>query len=50
LVFQVHGLDAQGEVVMRQQLRRVRVLPFFQKRSPCLVGVEALCVVALLGA
>ena len=40
-VFQVHGIDAQGEVVMRQQLRRARVLPFFQKLPPCLVGVEA---------
>jgi transposase len=29
-VFQVHGVDAQGETVMRQ-LQRARVLPFFQK-------------------
>jgi transposase len=40
-VFQVHGINAQGEVVMRQQLRRARVLPFFQKLPPCLVGIEA---------
>ena len=40
-VFQVHGIDAEGEVVIRQQLRRSRVLGFFKKLSPCLVGVEA---------
>jgi len=40
-VFQVHGVDAEGKVVVRQQLRRARVLPFFRKLPPCLVGVEA---------
>jgi transposase len=40
-VFQVHGIDADGVVVMRQQLRRSRVLSFFKKLSPCLVGIEA---------
>ena len=40
-VFQVHGVDAQGAVVVRRQLRRGQVLPFFKKQSPCLVGVEA---------
>jgi len=40
-VFQVHGIDAEGQVVIRQQLRRSRVLGFFKKLSPCLVGVEA---------
>ena len=40
-VFQVHGVDAQGGVVVRRQLRRGQVLPFFKKQSPCLVGVEA---------
>ena len=40
-VFQVHGIDDEGEVVVRQQLRRSRVLGFFKKLSPCLVGVEA---------
>ena len=40
-VFQVHGIDADGVVVMRQQLRRSRVLGFFRKLSPCLVGIEA---------
>src|SRR5213078_4660422 len=40
-VFQVHGVDADGLVVMRRQLKRRYVLAFFQKLSPCLVGIEA---------
>jgi transposase len=40
-VFQVHGIDAAGKVVVRQQLKRSRVLAFFKKLSPCLVGIEA---------
>jgi transposase len=40
-VFQVHGVDAAGQVVIRRQLKRRAVLAFFQKLSPCLVGIEA---------
>ena len=40
-VFQVHGVDAAGQVVMRRQLRRRQILAFFQKLPPCLVGIEA---------
>ncbi|WP_380879984.1 IS110 family transposase [Sphingomonas sp. DBB INV C78] len=40
-VFQVHGVDAAGSVVVRKMLRRGQVLPFFAKLSPCLVGIEA---------
>ena len=40
-VFQVHGVDASGAVVVRKTLRRSQVLPFFTKLSPCLVGMEA---------
>lgn len=40
-VFQVHGIDAEGAVVVRRQLRRGQVLPFFRKHPPCLVGMEA---------
>jgi len=40
-VFQVHGIDAAGKVVIRKQLKRSRVLPFFMKLPPCLVGIEA---------
>jgi transposase len=40
-VFQVHGVDAGGQVVIRRQLERRSVLAFFQKLPPCLVGIEA---------
>src|SRR5665647_133687 len=40
-VFQVHGIDAQGQVIVRRQLKRRSVLAFFQKLPPCLVGIEA---------
>ena len=40
-VFQVHGIDAAGKVLIRRQLKRRYVLAFFQKQPPCLVGIEA---------
>src|ERR1700675_827493 len=40
-VFQAHGVDATGQLVIRRQLKRRNVLAFFQKLSPCLVGIEA---------
>jgi transposase len=40
-VFQVHGIGAEGEVVIRKQPRRSQVLAFFKKLGPCLVGMEA---------
>jgi transposase len=40
-VFQVHGVDAAGQVVIRRQLKRRYVLGFFEKLSPCLIGIEA---------
>jgi transposase len=40
-VFQVHCVDANGDVVLRRQLKRQYVLTFFQKLPPCLVGIEA---------
>ena len=40
-VFQVHGVDADGSVVIRRQLKRRYVLTFFEKLAPCLVGIEA---------
>jgi transposase len=40
-VFQVHGVDADGHVVIRRQLKRRYVVAFFQKLPPCLVGMEA---------
>jgi transposase len=40
-VFQVHGVDASGQIAVRRQLKRRHVLAFFQKLPPCLVGIEA---------
>ena len=40
-VFQVHGVDAEGKVIVRRQLKPRYVLTFFQKLPPCLVGIEA---------
>ena len=40
-VFQVHGVDAEGNVLIRRKLKRRYVLAFFQKLPPCLVGIEA---------
>ena len=40
-VFQVHGVDTAGQVVIRRQLKRRYVLAFFQKLPPCLIGIEA---------
>jgi len=40
-VFQVHGIDSAGEVVIRRRLRRAEVLSFFSHPKPCLVGLEA---------
>ena len=44
-VFQVHGIDAEGKVVIRRQLKRRYVLAFFQKLAPCLVGIEVLITI-----
>lgn len=40
-VFQIHGVDAEGEVVVRKKLRRAEVLKFFGALAPSLVGMEA---------
>jgi len=40
-IFQVHGVDATGQVVVRKSLRRTQMLPFFAKLPSCLVGMEA---------
>ena len=40
-VFQVHGVNRQGEMVVRKQLRRTQMLDWFGKLAPCLVGMEA---------
>jgi transposase len=40
-VFQVHGVDAAGAVVVVKSVRRAQVLAFFASLPPCLVGIEA---------
>jgi transposase len=40
-VFQVHGVDASGSVVVKRRLRRREVVTFFAALKPCLIGVEA---------
>jgi transposase len=41
LVFQVHGVDAGGKVVIRTRLSRGQVRRFFEQLAPCLIGIEA---------
>jgi transposase len=40
-VFQVHGVDAEGQVVIRKRVSRAKVLEFFAALPSCLVGIEA---------
>jgi transposase len=40
-VFQVHGVDESGAVIVRRQVRRAQLLAFFAKLPACLVGIEA---------
>lgn len=40
-VFQVHGIDQHGKVLLRKQLRRDQMATFFVNLSPCLIGMEA---------
>jgi transposase len=40
-VFQVHGVDCEGRVVVARKLRRSQVIAFFGELQPCLVGMEA---------
>ena len=40
-VFQVHGEDAQGKIVIQKKLRRSQVVEFFRKLPASLIGIEA---------
>ena len=40
-VFQVHGVNAEGAVVLRRRLRRAEVVKFFSILPSCLIGIEA---------
>ena len=40
-VFQIHGVDASGAVVIRKRISRAKLLEFFAALPACLVGIEA---------
>jgi transposase len=40
-IFQIHGVDEQGRVAVRKQLKRTQVLTYFANLTPCLIGMEA---------
>jgi transposase len=40
-VFQVHGIDRNGKIILRRALRRSQVPGFFNTLPPCLIGLEA---------
>jgi transposase len=40
-VFEVHGVDAEEQLVVRRTLRRGKVLEYFAQLPPCVVGMEA---------
>jgi len=40
-VFQIHGVDERGRIVLRKQLRRNKMTKFFANIEPCLIGMEA---------
>jgi transposase len=48
--FQVHGVDANGHIVVRKRLWRSAVIPYFRSLEPCLVGHGSLRNSASLGA
>jgi transposase len=40
-VFQVHGVNARGKVVLKKAIRRQQMFAFFAGLPPCLIGLEA---------
>jgi transposase len=40
-VFQIHGVDASGKLVIRKRVTRAKLLEFFAALPACLVGIEA---------
>lgn len=40
-VFQLHGVDEHGQIVLQKQLARKDVLEWFSNQQPCLIGIEA---------
>jgi transposase len=40
-VFQAHGANEKGKAVLKKQLKRAQMLPFFANLTPCRIGMEA---------
>ena len=40
-VFQIHGVDRDGEVAIRKRVSRAKLLEFFAGLPPCVIGIEA---------
>jgi len=40
-IFQIHGVDADGVVVIRKRISRAKLLEYFAALPACLVGIEA---------
>lgn len=40
-VFQIHGVDGEGRVVLRRKVKRDQLLALFGGLKPCLIGIEA---------
>ncbi len=40
-VFQLHGVNAAEEVVLRKKLRRKEMVTFFEKLAPTVIAIEA---------
>jgi transposase len=40
-VFQIHGVDGRGHMVLRKQLKHAEMAKFFANLEPCLIGMEA---------
>ena len=48
-VFQVHGVDAEGQVVVQRRLTRAKLVPFFERLPRCRLGIEACATAHHLG-
>jgi transposase len=40
-VFQIHGVDRDGEVAIRKRVSHAKLLEFFARLPPCVIGIEA---------
>ena len=40
-IFQLHGIDEHGEVVLQKSVKRSQLIPLLATLSPCLIGIEA---------